>query len=72
MGERRTQAEVSEGIGSLEELRAHARAQGVEPDDTDLEGVRQFLAVFLPALAGLADRLPPGEAAPGPAPLGRA
>ena len=38
---------------SLEELRALARAQGVEPTDADLEGVLGFLRTVLPALREL-------------------
>ena len=38
---------------SLEELRALARAQGVEPTDEDLEGVLGFLRTVLPALREL-------------------
>jgi hypothetical protein len=49
------------------ELQALARSQGVEPDDADLEGVRDFLAVFLPAVEALAELVPAD--APGPEPL---
>ena len=52
----------------VEELRAQAERFGVEPADADLAGVRDFLAVFLPAVEGLT-RLLPADA-PGPAPLG--
>jgi hypothetical protein len=52
---------------TVEELRAQARLQGIEPDEADLEGVREFLAVFLPAVEQLAEVLPAG--APGPEPL---
>jgi hypothetical protein len=52
---------------TVEELQALARAQGIEPDDVELEGVRDFLAVFLPAVEKLAELLPPD--APGPEPL---
>jgi hypothetical protein len=51
----------------VDELRAQARLQGIEPEDADLEGVRDFLAVFLPAVEELAELLPP--TAPGPEPL---
>ena len=37
-------------LPSLEELRALARAQGVDPTDADLEGVLGFLGNVLPAL----------------------
>ena len=47
-----------------EQLRALAAAQGIELSDEDLEGVRSFLDVFLPALARLHELLPPD--APGP------
>ena len=40
----------SSPVPSLEELRALARAQGVEPTDADLEGVLGFLRTVLPAL----------------------
>ena len=40
-------------LPSLEELRALARVQGVEPTDADLEGVLGFLATVLPALREL-------------------
>jgi hypothetical protein len=52
---------------TLEELRAWARQQGIEADDADLEGVRDFLAVFLPAVEALAELVP--AEAPGPEPL---
>jgi hypothetical protein len=40
-------------LPSLEELRALARAQGVDPTDADLEGVLGFLGIVLPALREL-------------------
>jgi|RhiMetdeSRZDD1v2_1073273.scaffolds.fasta_scaffold278197_3 hypothetical protein len=40
-------------LPSLEELRALARAQGVDPTDADLEGVLGFLGNVLPALREL-------------------
>ena len=43
-------------LPTLEELRALARAQGVEPTDDDLEGVLGFLATVLPALRELEER----------------
>lgn len=54
----------------LDELRAGAAREGLAPADADLETVRDFLAVFLPAVESLADLLPTGAAGPGPAPLG--
>lgn len=46
-------ATESTPLPSIEELRALARAQGVEPADADLEGVLGFLATVLPALRSL-------------------
>jgi hypothetical protein len=43
------------------ELRRIAEAQGVTPTDEDLEAVRAFLAVLLPAFEEL-DRLVPPRA----------
>ncbi len=43
-------------LPSLDELRALARLQGVEPTDADLEGVLVFLATVLPALRELEER----------------
>jgi hypothetical protein len=63
----RKDAVVSEHVASLEELRAEARRRGVEADDAELKGVRQFLSVFLPAVDELSALLPPD--APGPSPL---
>jgi len=40
-------------LPTVEELRALARVQGVEPTDTDLEGVLGFLRTVLPALREL-------------------
>ena len=40
-------------LPSLAELRALARAQGVDPTDADLEGVLGFLRTVLPALREL-------------------
>jgi hypothetical protein len=54
---------------SIEELRAIARRRGIEPDDADLAGVRDFLAVFLPAIDDLSRLLPDRVDAPGPQPL---
>jgi hypothetical protein len=49
---------------TIDQLRAVASLHGIEPDDADLEGVREFLAVFLPAVEKL-ERLLPSDA-PGP------
>ena len=47
----------------IERLRDAAAAQGVHPTEEDLEGVRGFLDLILPALAEIEERLPP-ETAP--------
>jgi hypothetical protein len=47
----------------VEHLRALAAAQGVFPEDEDLEGVLGFLERILPALDELEERLP-AEATP--------
>ena len=47
----------------LEILRALAAQQEIEPSDEDLEAVLGFLATIMPALAALAEELPP-EAPP--------
>ncbi|HZO96935.1 MAG TPA: hypothetical protein VFB42_06150 [Gaiellaceae bacterium] len=54
-------------VPSVGELRAAAARQGIEPDEAELAAVREFLAVFLPAVESLGELLP--EGAPGPAPL---
>jgi hypothetical protein len=46
-------AAESTPVPSLDELRALARAQGVDPTDADLEGVLGFLRAVLPALREL-------------------
>ncbi|HZP71737.1 MAG TPA: hypothetical protein VFA97_00010 [Gaiellaceae bacterium] len=51
---------------TVEELRALAHLQGIEADDTDLEAVRDFLAVFLPAVEELAALLPADSQGPEP------
>ena len=51
---------------TVDDLRAQARLHGIEPDDADLEGVRDFLAVFLPALEELTELVPPGAGGPEP------
>ncbi len=48
----------SSPVPSLEELRALARAQGVEPSDADLEGVLRFLGTVLPSLRELEEATP--------------
>jgi len=48
----------SSPIPSIEQLRALAAAQGVHPEDEDLEGVLGFLTRILPALADIEERLP--------------
>ena len=40
-------------LPTLDQLRALARVQGVEPTDADLEGVLGFLGTVLPALREL-------------------
>lgn len=50
-------------VPSLAELRQVAGAQGVSPTDDDLEAVRGFLTVLLPAFAEL-ERLVPPETVP--------
>ena len=55
---------------TVEEIRAAAAREGLHPAAAELEGVRDFLAVFLPAVEGLAALLPAGGAGAGPAPLG--
>jgi hypothetical protein len=46
-------------VPSIEELRAQAFRQGVEPTEEDLERVQAFLAVLLPAFAELERVVPP-------------
>lgn len=60
---------MSEAFLSTDELRSLAALQGVEPQDADLEGVRDFLAVFLPAVRELSRLLPPAAATAAPPPL---
>lgn len=43
-------------LPTLDELRALARVQGVDPTDGDLEGVLGFLATVLPALRELEEQ----------------
>ena len=53
----------SSPVPTLDQLRALARLQGVEPTDADLEAVTGFLETILPALAeieaGLGPDVPP-------------
>ena len=53
----------SSPVPAVEHLRALAAAQGVFPEDEDLEGVVGFLERILPALGALEERLP-DEATP--------
>ena len=48
----------SSPVAAVEHLRALAAAQGVFPDDEDLEGVLGFLTRVLPALRDIEERLP--------------
>lgn len=50
---------------SLGELRRLAEAQGVAPTDEDLDAVRAFLAVLLPAFEELERIVPPATAPAG-------
>ena len=58
------------GTPTLDEIRAAAARAGLDPPAADLEVVRDFLAVFLPAVEGLAELLPHSGEGLGPAPLG--
>ena len=49
----------SSPVPDVEQLRALAAAQGVFPQDEDLEGVLGFLTRILPALRDLEERVPP-------------
>jgi hypothetical protein len=51
--------EKSSPIPSLEHLRALADAQGVQPEEEDLDSVLGFLTHVLPALHSIEERLPP-------------
>jgi hypothetical protein len=53
----------SSPVPAVEHLRALAAAQGVFPEDNDLEGVVGFLTRILPALRELEEQLP-DEATP--------
>jgi hypothetical protein len=48
----------SSPVPTVEHLRALAAAQGVFPEDEDLEGVLGFLERILPELRELEERLP--------------
>ena len=48
----------SSPVPAVEHLRALAAAQGVFPEDEDLQGVMGFLSRILPALRELEERLP--------------
>lgn len=55
-------------VPSIDDLRAQAAVQGVEPTDEDLERVQAFLAVLLPAFEEL-DQIVRAETVPtGPSP----
>ena len=53
----------SRPVPAVEHLRALAAAQGVFPEDDDLEGVLGFLASIMPALREVEERVP-AEATP--------
>ncbi len=55
----------SSRVPSLDQLRAAAGAQGVEPADADLEAVQGFFATLLPALARIETRNETGLAPAG-------
>ena len=50
---------MADQSSSLDLLRQLAAGYGVEPEDADLERVRGFLDVLLPALREIELRLPP-------------
>ena len=50
-------AAESTPLPSLEQLRALARVQGVDPTDADLEGVLGFLRTVLPSLRELEEAM---------------
>jgi hypothetical protein len=50
----------SSPVPAMEHLRALAAAQGVFPEDEDLEAVLGFLERILPALDDLEERVPAG------------
>jgi len=51
---------------TIDELRAQVRLRGIDASDEDLEGVRDFLSMFLPAVEELAQLLPPDASGPEP------
>jgi hypothetical protein len=55
----------SSPVPSLEELRALARAQGVDPSDDDLRAAAGFLATILPELRTI-EEWSAGTSAAGP------
>jgi hypothetical protein len=55
-------SEESSPVPSLEELRALARAQGVDPSDEDLVAASVFLETILPALREVEEGIPSGTA----------
>lgn len=59
---------MGSGTPSIELLREAAALQRVHPSDADLEAVRGFLAVLLPALAELERKVSP-ETVPAGLPL---
>ena len=67
-----TSAATSAATPTVDEISAAAAREGLQPTAAELEGVHDFLAVFLPAVVGLAALLPAGGEGAGPAPLGRA
>ena len=66
------EAATAAAAPTVDEIRAAAAREGLQPTAAELEGVRDFLAVFLPAVDGLAALLPAGGEGAGPAPLGPA
>jgi hypothetical protein len=51
---------------TLAQLRTLAEAQGVSPTDEDLEGVRAFLEVLMPAFEEMERLIPPATPPAGP------
>ena len=56
--------ESSSGTPSIDLLRVIAAQHGVYPEDADLQAVLAFLAVILPGLADIEQRLPAGTPLP--------
>ena len=67
-----TDAAPGAATPTVDEIRAAVAREGLYPAAAELEGVCDFLAVFLPAVEGLAALLPAGGEGAGPAPLGLA